>query len=331
LDKRFSWLLSFWVGVMIMSGCGYPWAQTIENEGPAATAAVQFTSVAQTVEALESKLATREGTNTPYVITTTPLPTYTPQPTYTPVPVSITQTPAVGASDCDAATFINDMTVPSGTVFGPAISFVKTWRVVNSGTCTWTTAYTVIFDRGESFGAPAVINLPHAVSPGQSVDITTNMITPKVGGKYEGFWSLKNASGTIFGFGPKHNQPFDLSIVVTTTTPDVFAVVTHVGMSVSPDSAEADCPPGKKFTFTANIEANSAGEVRYHWEFSDDRSTDTESVVFSKSGDKTVSTTWTLGDEEEVSPNPYDGWARIYIDEPNHQEFPEIDFSMTCK
>ena len=155
------------------------------------------------------------------------------------------------------------------------------------------------------------------------------MVAPKSSGTYEGFWSLANASGSVFGFGPNHNLPFDVLIVVG-TTPSAFAV-THVGMDVSSDSASVSCPTGKKFEFSANIVTSAGGTVKYHWQFSDGNITGIESVTFSDSGDKTVSESWTLGKTGAVSPNPYSGWARLYIDSPNHQYFPKVDFTITCK
>jgi len=46
-----------------------------------------------------------------------------------------TQPPPAG---CDRAQFISDVTVPDGTTFAPGATFTKTWRLKNSGTCTWT-------------------------------------------------------------------------------------------------------------------------------------------------------------------------------------------------
>jgi hypothetical protein len=72
--------------------------------------------------------STPPPTLTPIIPSLTPVvPTSTPPPTLTPVP-------------CDRAAFVADVTVPDGTNFAPGTTFVKTWRLKNNGSCTWTTA-----------------------------------------------------------------------------------------------------------------------------------------------------------------------------------------------
>ena len=334
MKKRLTFLISIIAVFMIISSCNVPSGQIplTETQKTAAIVDQQTTllaAAAQTAQAQNNQLAKQQVTNTPYVITTTPLPTYTALPTYTPGPNSPMQTPVVTGTVCDQAAFINDITIPEGTILSAGESFVKTWRLQNTGTCTWTTDYKAVLDRGDSLSGPSSIILPHKVSPGQVVDLSANMVAPKSSGTYEAFWSLANASGSLFGFGPNHNLPFDVLVVVG-TTPSAFAV-THVEMDVSPSSATASCPSGKKFDFSADIVTNAGGTVKYHWKFSDGSTSDSDSITFNDSGDQTVSTSWTLGKTSAVSPNPYNGWARIYIDSPNHQDFPRVDFKITCK
>jgi len=47
-------------------------------------------------------------------------------------------------SRCDAASFVRDVTVPDGTKMEPGDDFTKTWRLLNAGTCSWTTAYRLV-------------------------------------------------------------------------------------------------------------------------------------------------------------------------------------------
>jgi hypothetical protein len=258
MKKKLQMVFSFLVGVMIISSCGYPSVQipVTGNQG-AANAIEQNTvvaSVAQTLEAQASLQATQEATSTPVVITATPQQTFTPEPTYTPYPPLPSQAPAAAAPACDQAAFINDITVPDGTTFSPGDHFVKTWRLQNTGTCTWTTAYKAVFDRGDTINGPTVINMPHTAAPGQIVDLSANMIAPTSSGTYEGFWSLMNTGGFLFGFGPNRNIPFDVLIVVG-STPAAFAVI-HANVTASPESGSVSCPPGKKFTFSADIAVN---------------------------------------------------------------------------
>ncbi len=118
------------------------------------------------------------------------------------------------AAYCDAAQFVADVTIPDGTVFAPGTTFTKTWRLKNVGTCTWTTSYALVFDKGEQMGAPAVVQLTSSIAPGQTVDLTVDMTAPSKNGKLIGYWRLRNANGVLFGIGSKANASFWVEINV---------------------------------------------------------------------------------------------------------------------
>ncbi|HGJ66308.1 TPA: hypothetical protein ENS27_13160, partial [bacterium] len=52
---------------------------------------------------------------------------------------------AAAAGRCNWAGFVADVTVPDGTSFAPGAAFIKTWRLKNIGTCTWTGKYGLSF------------------------------------------------------------------------------------------------------------------------------------------------------------------------------------------
>ena len=58
----------------------------------------------------------------------------------------------LAATYCDHAQFISDLTAPDGSSFAPSAIFTKTWRLMNIGTCTWTTAYSLVWVGGDSVG-----------------------------------------------------------------------------------------------------------------------------------------------------------------------------------
>ena len=130
-------------------------------------------------------------------------------PTNTPVP-----------SACDKATFVTDVTILDGTIFAPNTPFTKTLRLKNSGTCTWTISYKLVFQSGDQMGAPASINLPVNVPPDQTIDISVPLTAPATAGKYRGYWMLSNASGALFGIGDNANTPFWVEINVSGATTD---------------------------------------------------------------------------------------------------------------
>jgi hypothetical protein len=258
------------------------------------------------------------ATNTPYVITATPAPTEIPTTAPT---ATATVVPAI--IPCDKGAFVADVTVPDGTSYTAGTTFVKTWRLQNVGTCTWTPAYQIVFAGGNSLGAPTSFNIPTFVNPGTTVDISAQMQAPSTPGSFEGFWELLDPNGNTFGVGVSGAVAFDVLITVGTTPTSPFAVQ-HVLMSVDTTSITTSCPSGHNFTFSANIITDGPGTVTYVWEFSDGSISDQNSLEFPGAGTQTVSTTFKANATGDY-------WGRVRIDNPNHQSFDKIAFSLTCK
>jgi len=157
-------------------------------------------------------------------------------PLVTPVPATVgptaaapTPTPATGTG-CDLASFVTDVTIPDGTTLAPGASFTKTWRLKNVGTCTWTNAYSLVFVSGEKMGALDPVGLPQVVAPGQTVDLSVNLVAPILPGTYRGYWELKNAAGMLFGIGAAGDKPFwvQINVAGTPTAGTVFDFVGNV-------------------------------------------------------------------------------------------------------
>lgn len=146
-------------------------------------------------------------------------PTLTPTATGAPSP---TPTFTPGPLACDRATFISDISIPDGTTFAGGTPFTKTWRFRNDGTCTWTTAYALVFDSGDSMGAVTVNYLSATIAPGQYVNLSVPMTAPNATGHYRGYWKLRNASNVKFGIGPSGTTAFWVDINVTSTLGTVY-------------------------------------------------------------------------------------------------------------
>src|SRR5450759_1498654 len=116
-------------------------------------------------------------TATPHPVTSTPFPTATtvvlPSSTATVTPAAPSATPTQSIP-CEWAHFLADVTIPDGASITPGAAFTKTWRLLNKGTCTWTTSFALVFAGGEAMGGAAVIAFPKNVAPGQSVDLSIN-------------------------------------------------------------------------------------------------------------------------------------------------------------
>lgn len=153
--------------------------------------------------------------------TETPLPTatFTPEPTATPEPP--TETPAATATQelvivdgCDEASFVADISIPDGIKLKPETEFTKTWRLMNTGTCTWTSFYKLYFVSGDRMSGPDSQQLVgFDVPPGTIIEISVDLKTSKYAGHYRGYWAMKNTNGQPFGIGPD-GDPFYVDIVV---------------------------------------------------------------------------------------------------------------------
>jgi hypothetical protein len=122
-----------------------------------------------------------------------PTETLVPAPTETP---TLTVTPTLSA--CDNSAFINDASVPDGTVMAAGQEFIKTWKVKNTGTCSWTTGYRLIYSYGEKMGG-LPINLTAEVGPNADAEIAVKLKAPLKSGTYSGYWRLANNNGYAFG------------------------------------------------------------------------------------------------------------------------------------
>ncbi len=186
------------------------------------TLAAQTVSARQTLAVVETKVAllTLQPTQAPVIITATvPTATKTLIPTKTPIPATPTFLPtATEETPCNVAKFVTDVTIPDGTSIAPEASFIKTWRLQNKGTCTWSTNYSVVFVSGDAMSGPASFTMPKSVAPGETVDVSVTLVAPKDPGSYSGYWRLRSASGTSFGTGIDYNTNFFVKIKVAIPT-----------------------------------------------------------------------------------------------------------------
>jgi Ig-like domain-containing protein len=112
-----------------------------------------------------------------------------------------TSTAAPTACPKDDSDFVADVTIPDGTHFAPGAAFNKTWRLRNSGPCTWTSGYQLRFIGGEPMSG-ASVNLSGIVTPGATVDITVALVAPAGAGTHRSNWRLYSPDGSAFGTEP---------------------------------------------------------------------------------------------------------------------------------
>ncbi len=212
------------LALLVMLSCNMPGVARPTETGANAI----YTAAAQTVAAQLTQVSqppatqlvptfappTQGGISTQAPPTATPSltsPPATSQPTATTAPTQIPRA-------CDAIRFVKDVTYPDNTLVEAGAKFVKTWRLRNDGTCTWSTGYALVYSGGDNLGAPSSIGLPQSVAPGDTVDISVSLTAPDRSGTYRAEFKLRNSSGGTFGLGDDRTKPFWAQIKVAVQT-----------------------------------------------------------------------------------------------------------------
>jgi len=292
------------LSALLIFACSLPTGASTEEDNPNAifTAAAETASVQLTQVALDT-LGTAQPPQPPTLAPTLPQPT-----SILPTAIPPTTVPSPTEDRCDKAAFVKDVTIPDGTRLTPGKAFTKTWRLKNIGTCTWTTNYALVFDSGTQMGGPVEQPLTANVAPGETIDISVNLVAPATAGTYTGNWQIRNASGVLFA---------KVYVQIKVGGED-FAVTSVRDMSAYYIS-------GRGVSVTAKMTVSKAGTVKYHWIFREnghaDITTATESISFSSAGTQDIGILWT------GCPHSGNFTASLYVDDPNHQEFGHADFS----
>ena len=209
------------------------------------------TVLTQAMQTAMARITMTPSTQVTVTNTFQPIPSMTVSPTGLTSPTNTT-VPTQGApsanSACDNAGFVADITIPDGTEMPPASRFAKTWELRNDGTCTWNSSYQVVFYSGAQMSATASQQLTQdTVAPGQTIQITINMIAPQEAGRHLGYWLLRNADGENFGIGgPASTFYVDISVagspVVDTATATKTKDAPIVSNTPAPTNTQAPVP-----------------------------------------------------------------------------------------
>lgn len=111
----------------------------------------------------------------------------------TPTPLSI-PTP----SCTNNLTYIEDLTIPDGTVVQPGEAMDKRWLVSNTGTCNWDDQYRLKRIAGPDLGLAAEQSLFPARS-GTQASIRLLFISPDEPGAQRSAWQAYSPEGDSFG------------------------------------------------------------------------------------------------------------------------------------
>jgi len=109
---------------------------------------------------------------------------------------------------------VRHLSVSDNTKLLPNVFFAKVWRIKNTGTCTWTPSYSIVFSSGEDFGSQHETSINREVKPGETIDVQVALRTPLEPKTYTGQWMIKDQFGNLFGTGETGDQPLTTQVVV---------------------------------------------------------------------------------------------------------------------
>ena len=281
----------------------------------------------QTADAQTAALQTASA-----MLTQTVVPTSTQQVPSTSIPIST-------SPSGDRAGFVSDVTIPDGTVISSGAAFVKTWKLQNAGTTTWTTSYTLDFISGEQMGTITSVPIPQSVAPGQQVDVSVNLVAPTASGKYQGYWKMKNASGQFFndavyvlinvgtgGATPTTGSGTPAATAAPTSTGAPGNLITNLTMSVDEATYLGQCP--HTFTFAATFTLSQGATLTYNLE----AGSETPGFQFNLPGAQTGtfgSGTFSLSFPLEFT-DSVTGWVRFRVTAPVDVTSNQASFTLTC-
>jgi len=183
-----------------------------------------------------------------------------------PSPVSTAVTAPTSSACVDSATFISDVTIPDNTIFTPNTPFTKTWRLKNTGTCSWDSNYLVAYISGSTMSQqPGYWIEPNGrtVAPGQTLDVSVGMTSPVENGNYASYWGLKKADG---GFMPIQGGANGNSFFVKIKVNDgaVEGKITDQSIAIELEQGSGTvCTANSTYFVHASISADGATTATY--------------------------------------------------------------------
>jgi hypothetical protein len=145
-------------------------------------------------------LAACAGGNSSTIPTPAPLSPSTPSLVYrTLTPTTILSVLPTATPICtNNLTFINDITIPDGTLVAPGSLLDKQWLVKNSGDCNWDTRYRLRLISGDTLSASTELALFPART-GTQATLRILFTAPQESGEYISEWRAFDSNGISFG------------------------------------------------------------------------------------------------------------------------------------
>ncbi len=259
--------------VLVLSACGG--AKATPTPTAVSVEAVYTAAFATLMAQQATQQAQNPPTSTP--APPTPLPTL---PLVSPLPTIAFTSPTPGGAiggggtACNNSAFVADVTIPDNTTIDPGKKFVKTWTLLNNGSCTWDTTFKLAFLSGDQMGG-VTTPLTTSVAPGSSLNISVNLTAPTSNGTYKGVWQLQNGSNQNFGAQPfvlikvgagatatAGPSPTPAAACSTTCNITINANVPDFKVNISGKSGATACNvPSGQYSCTFTVPVNWDGTV----------------------------------------------------------------------
>lgn len=278
---------------------------------PTPTADVTQTAAAQTAQAQMTAISGATSTVTATTSSTSP-------PT---------------GSTADRATYVADVTIPDGTDLNPGALFTKTWRIMNSGTSTWSTSYSLTFIGGDKMGDNTVIAIPLEVAPGAEIDLSVDLVAPNTPGSYRGYWKMLNPNGQYFDDSVyveidvvgEGTTPVDAT--ATPTSSDSGSIITDLSFAVGESSYTGPCP--HTLIFTASFTVLQDTTITYQLVGGSNTAGFEFDLPDAFTSNFSVGT-YSQGFQVDIS-DSVDGWMRLHITQPVDLTSNQVEFILTCE
>ena len=290
--------------------------------GASAGEATISTAVAQTIQAGDSLTAVASLPTS----TSLPLPTFpagTPAPSDQPAPTS---GPTLSGADpdpnCAKASLVAE-NPPDGVIVKPGQTFWKTWTIKNTGTCTWTAAYNLVYTSGDLMGGLTSYPLNDDIAPGEQKDISIFLKAPEAEGVSTGYWKLQSPWNSSFGVGPS-DDPFYVQVNVSNAAEPGFGIA-NVEYNLVRDPI-GGCPTNVRYTLYVTITSNGPFKFNYIWTQSDGNNTHEKTIEFTEAGSRTLSREWMVGKGDSSNSR----WIEFVVTSPEYREYGKAEFENLC-
>lgn len=146
--------------------------------------------------------------------------------------------------------FISDVTIGEGEAVPPDTTFMKTWRIGNSGDEPWPPGCQLRFCDGENLSRTDRI-VVDAIQPKNTADISVEMHSPAQPGVYQSQWRMCTATGMYFG------EPV---WVIITVAEDGMLGVTQQFSRIGNDFVQNPTPNNIQNPFGSPVKSSSNSE-----------------------------------------------------------------------